>query len=253
MSRLYDLSASFFHYHGKVEHEWAVIECKKIVFSHEWQLFRCLSLMTFVYARAGSLTTPPCTETMQFLIQSGPMQVCCVTYLVSNALVGWTMSCQEQQNSNPTLNLWTSCLVTAPSRLCPPSPWKDGRPVLTSDPIYHVIHNIQVSMEQLKAVQKLIPYPGNSRPQQLLNNRRVYLLLSGVRVQFGFAWCSKNDFIAPTHSNTNQLTQHRQVTYYSRPSVSATLPYRWGPKVTTKRPFHALPPAWAREEYCKNK
>jgi hypothetical protein len=109
MSRLYDLSASFFHYHG-------------------------------------SLTTPPCTETMQFLIQSGPMQV---------------------------------------------------------------------SMEQLKAVQKLIPYPGNSRPQQLLNNRRV--------------------------------------TYYSRPSVSSTLPYRWGPKVTTKRPFHALPPAWAREEYCNNK
>ena len=164
---------------------------KKNVFSYvcsEWQLFRCLSLMIFVYARAGSLTTPPCTETMQFLIQSGPMQVCCVTYLVSNASVGWTLSCQEQQQiSNPTLNLWTSCLVTAPSRLCPPSPWKHGRPVLTSDPIYHAMHNIQVSMEQLKAVQKLIPYPGNSRPQQLLNNRRVHLLLLGVRVQFGFA------------------------------------------------------------------
>ena len=98
--------------------------------------------MTFVYARAGSLTTPPCTETTQFLIQSGPMQVCCVAYLVSNALVGWTMSCQEQQqNSNPTLNLWTSCLITAPSRFWPPSPWKHGRPVLTSDPIHHAMHN----------------------------------------------------------------------------------------------------------------
>lgn len=71
----------------------------------------------------------------------------------------------------------------------------------------------KITMENLLAVQKQIGYPGNARPQQALYTRKVK--------------------------------------YFSRQSMSPSLPYRVQSTDVTSAPFKAYPPEWARKEHCK--
>merc|ERR1712025_813479 len=70
----------------------------------------------------------------------------------------------------------------------------------------------KITREDLLALQSVIPYPGNARPQQALNGRKVE--------------------------------------YYSRQSVTPALPYRVQSTARSNAPFHAQPPEWARKEHC---